>query len=203
MYDFQLATLASIRSFVEQNHYSRSVNGVKVSYCFAIYTDDVLVGAALFGQLSTTAWKKYGTCEADVLELRRLVCDQRCPRNTESWFIARCLRWLRKNTLVKTVVSYADPYHGHVGFVYQASNWAYVGQTPSDVLLIDETGKTYHSRAMRTKNNGVLKPFAEKLRLKHDAGLLEKRKVPGKHTYLYALRGKCEKTRYPYPKPNS
>lgn len=199
MMDMKPLPIKDVRLFVEQNHYSRSVNGVKISQCFGFYSDGELVGAAVFGQLSTTAWKKYGSTESEVLELRRLVLADSCPRNSESWAVAQCLRWIKKNTNVRTVVSYADPFHGHLGIIYQASNWVYVGQTAPDTLLQTPDGKRYHSRAMRTRYNGRLKPFAARLQELHAAGLLVSVAVPGKHAYVYPLRGQKLKG-LPYPK---
>lgn len=200
MFQFKLADRTEVAAFIEENHYSHSINGVKSSYCFAIYESDVLVGAALFGAMSTTAWKKFGTSEKDVVELRRLVLTENCPRNSESWFISRCLKWLRQNTSIKTVVSYADPYHGHMGYVYQASNWEYIGVSGKDKGFVDvETGKTYHSRALRTKYNGDYKPFVKKLREKLEKGILVPRDLPGKHTYVFNLRKK-NLNKIPYPK---
>lgn len=192
--------LAVVRSFIEEHHYSKSINGCKVSVAFALYEGVELVGAVLFGSLSTTAWKRYGENEADVVELRRLVCLDRCPRNTESWLIAKCLQFLKRNTSYKVCVSYADPHHGHNGVIYQASNWNYEGQTAPDVLFQTPEGRLYHSRALRTKYKGDFKPFVKRLRELQKNGLLTEVAVPGKHIYTYALKGKQLSTRLPYPK---
>jgi hypothetical protein len=84
-----------VRAFIEENHYSQSINGVKITQCFAVTHQGLLVGAVLFGQLSTTAWKKFGETERDVLELRRLVLLDECGKNSESRVIGSCLRWIR------------------------------------------------------------------------------------------------------------
>jgi hypothetical protein len=189
-----------IRNFIETNHYSKSINGCKVSNCYALYYDEELVGSILFGGLSTTAWKKYSDKESDVVELRRLTCLDSCPRNTESWFLSRCIKLLKKESQYKIIVSYADPYHDHVGIIYQASNWSYRGTTNKDTLLKTPDGKLYHSRAMRTKYNGKLKPFAQRLCDMHEQGVLEIVQVPGKHIYTYNLIGIQEPTKLPYPK---
>lgn len=192
--------VAVVRNFIEEHHYSKSINGCKVSMAFALYEAGEMVGAVLFGPLSTTAWKRYGEKEGDVVELRRLVCLDRCPRNTESWLIAKCLRVLKRETGYKVCVSYADPHHGHCGTIYQAANWNYEGQTAPDVLLQTPEGRLYHSRALRTKYNGDFKPFVKRLRKLQEDGLLTEVAVPGKHIYTYALRGKQRPTQLPYPK---
>ena len=201
-YEFRSVPLSLIREFVETHHYSHNVNGLKVSNCFALFDDGRLVGAIIFGPLSTTAWKKYGTSEADVVELRRLVCLDECPRNTESWFISKGLKELKKEKRFKVCVSYADPFHSHAGYIYQASNWSYWGKTSKDVLLKTPEGRTYHSRAMRTTYKGRLKPFAARLQEQWSDGNLEKVVVPGKHVYTYSLIGVHKRVGVPYPKGN-
>lgn len=199
-YTVREVSLSTVRNFIETNHYSKSVNGCKVSICVGLFKNENLVGAVLFGALSTTAWKKYASSESDVVELRRLVCVDDCPKNTESFLIAKSIRLIKKMTSYKIVVSYADPFHGHIGTIYQAANWSYMGETSPDVLLRTESGKTYHSRAMRTTYNGKLKPFAAALKEMYASGTLEVIPVPGKHIYIYNLVGKQERTGLPYPK---
>jgi hypothetical protein len=186
--------LKEVRSFVEQHHYSHSVNGVKITQCFRVDFYGNLCGAVVFGSMSTTAWKKFSAKESEVLELRRLVLVDEAPRNSESRVIGFCLRWIAKNLPdVKVIVSYADPSQGHRGVIYQASNFKMAGTTPNDKGYRDpSTGKVYHSRAMRTKYNGDFKPFVKRLRGKLAAGELEVVELPGKICYTYEVRRKRE-----------
>jgi hypothetical protein len=185
---FSVCLASEIKEFIEANHYSKSINGVKISICFKSEYCGLLVGAMLFGQMSTTAWKKFGDTEQSVLELRRLVMIDECPKNSESRFIGYCLRYIKaNNTTVNTIVSYADPNYGHFGTIYRASNFKYIGMSASDVGYKDiETGKLYHSRALRTKYKGEFKPFVKKLRRKKELDLLEEIKLLGKYCYVYS-----------------
>lgn len=178
-----------VKQFIETNHYSKSINGVKVTQCFKVIADNNLVGAVLFGQLSTTAWKKFGESEKEVLELRRLVLLDECGKNSESRVISKCIKWIRRElTFVKVIVSYADPMYGHEGTIYKASNFLLLGKTPKDKGYRDiETGKVYHSRAMRTKYKGEYKPFVKRLRKKLEDGLLETITLLGKNCYVYYM----------------
>tara|TARA_R110000772_G_scaffold6452_5_gene22492 strand:- start:2855 stop:3436 length:582 start_codon:yes stop_codon:yes gene_type:complete len=178
-----------VRDFIEQRHYSKSINGVKISQCFGVYFNDDIVGAVLFGQLSTTAWKRFGETEREVLELRRLVLMDEAERNSESRVIGWCLRWIKKNLPeVRIIVSYADPMYGHSGVIYRASNFKHDGMTPPDKGFKDKnTGKVYHSRALRTRYKGEYKPFVKKLRKKLDEGLLEEIVLTGKHRFIYVI----------------
>lgn len=180
---------AEIRSFVEQWHYSKSINGLMISFCFKLLSaNGELKGAIIFGRLGmANAWRKYGEREEDVLELRRLCCVDETPKNAESFFVGACLRWLKKNSITKTVVSYADPNYGHNGTIYKASNFKHVGMSSAG-RVIKWNGKKYHDKAIRTKYKGELKPFARQLKSALVAGDAQYQKQEGKHIYLFELR---------------
>lgn len=80
MIEFKEVVVKEVREFIEKWHYSKSINGCKVSKCYAAYLNGEIVGAALYGELSTTAWKKYAENEKDVVELRRLVTTEKTKK---------------------------------------------------------------------------------------------------------------------------
>lgn len=182
-----------IKELIETIHYSHSINGLKVSYCFGLYQEDKLIGGIIYGSVAMrNAWKKYAEKEEDIIELRRLVCVDEAPRNTESYFIGRTLRWLKQNTEIKRVVSYADSYYGHSGIIYKASNFKLVGQTPTG-KMIKWNDKLYHDKTIRTtytNKDGIkkLKPFAERVKnalINKEAEYI----ITGrKNIYLYPLK---------------
>lgn len=182
--------LSAIKGFVEENHYSHNLNGVKVAHCFKVTHNNRLVGGVVFGAMSTTAWKKFGQAETDVLELRRLVLLDEAERNSETRTIGYCLRWIKQNSQgTKVIVSYADPKYGHSGVIYRAANFEYLGLSGGDTGYYDpETGKTYHSRSLRVKYKGRYKPFVIKLRDKLERGLLIPVDLPPKHCFIYRLK---------------
>ena len=188
--EISICFVKEVRKFIEKYHYSHNINGLKVTQCFKAMFEGELVGAMLFGQMSTTAWKKFSDREEKVLELRRLVMLDKAGRNSESRFIGYALMWIRKNKpYIKVIVSYADPNFGHLGTIYRASNFKYLGVSGKDVGYYDiESGKTYHSRALRTKYKGKYKPFVLRLREKNKKGLLKKIQLKGKHCYIYNLK---------------
>lgn len=185
----KLCQRSEITEFVEKWHYSKSINGVMASYCFGLYDGDKLIGAMIYGKLGmANAWKKYGSKESDVIELRRLCCIDDTPKNTESYFIGKTLRWLKNNTNVKIVVSYADCNHGHTGIIYRATNFTLLGKTSGGKIIIRlSDGKQYHDKAIRTKYNGKLKPFAQKLKDQLDNGEAIYKKTIGKNIYIKEL----------------
>lgn len=179
-----------ITKFIEENHYSKSINGCKASYCFALYNGDMIIGAAFFGYMAmANQWKKYGECEKDVIELRRLCCVDDTPRNTESFFIGKMIKWLKQNTEHKILVSYADEEYGHTGIIYKATNFKYHGMTKGAKVII-WNGKKYHDKSIRAYYKGKLKPFAQRLRDALDSNEAYYSETKGKHTYTYVLRKK-------------
>lgn len=106
-------------------HYAKRVPSI--SYAFGLWERETLIGVCTFGTPSSRHLQ-VGAHPADpslVIELNRLCVLDCAPRNTESWFLARCLKFLPP----RIVVSYADTAQGHFGYVYRAANFNYAGWT--------------------------------------------------------------------------
>ena len=178
---------SEIRDFIEEWHYSHNINGLLSDYCFKLMDGDKMVGAMIYGGLGmANCWKKYAEKREDIIELRRLCCIDDTPKNTESYFIGRTLKWLKKNTSIKKVISYADNTYNHKGIIYQASNFQHLGKTAKGRVIM-YNGKRYHDKTIRTKYKGELKPFAKQIKEALENG--EAYYVPtlGKDIYMYDL----------------
>lgn len=207
-YEVRPVSRADIKDFMETWHYSHNINGLSCKYCFGLYWRDEMIGAMIYGRMAMhNQWRKYadkdiiesfddgaiieGDAEASVLELRRLACIDDTVRNTESCFIGKTLKWLRRHAReVRTVVSYADCSYGHQGIIYKASNFSYEGKTPSGRVIVwehDGIRQRYHDHAIRTRYKGVLKPFAVRLRKALDDGEVFYEKTEGKNIYIYPM----------------
>ena len=180
-----LCSRQEISDFIETNHYSKSINGCISDYCFKLTYEDIIIGAAFFGRMAMrNQYKKYSDKPEDIIELRRLCCIDDTPRNTESYFISKMMRYLRLNTAIKKVVSYADQEHGHTGIIYKASNFQYLGMTKgAKVIMLN--GRSYHDKSIRTMYNGKLKPFAQRIKDARADGTAYYKDTAGKHTYVY------------------
>ena len=101
-----------------------------ISFCWSLVLGGRTVGVCTFGTPPSRHAQK-SVCPSNpslALELNRLwVCDTQ-PRNTESWFVSRCLKKLPPCI----VFSYADSMFGHAGYVYRALNFKYAGWTDMD-----------------------------------------------------------------------
>jgi hypothetical protein len=186
-------TIQYVRDFVETWHYSSSVNGLRISKVFGLFYEHNLIGSMIYGPLGmANTWKKYANSENEVIELRRLCCIDNTPKNTESYFIGKTLRWLKKNTDYKVVVSYADTFHNHQGTIYKASNFEYHGLTAKGRVIQFEN-KLYHDKCIRTYHvdrTGLkrLKPFAQRVKEALSTGDAKYVETPGKHIYIYRLK---------------
>ncbi len=184
----ELCDRANIKQIIETNHYSKSINGIHSQFCFKLMSDDILLGGMIYGKPAMFGqFKKYCNDENDIIELRRLALLNEAPKNSESFFIAKTLRWLKQNTRIKLVLSYADPNYGHQGIIYKATHFKYVGLT-SNTKVIIYNNKKYHDKTIRAKYNGVLKPYAIKLKHALDNGEAYYKKQNGKHIFLYKIR---------------
>ena len=172
-----------IKEFIEYWHYSNNVNGVNSPYCFKLLDKGDLIGAMMYGWISMAGvWKKYVSEEKHLIELRRLCCIDDTPKNTESYFIGRTLRWMKNNTDIKKVISYADKTYNHEGGIYKASNFKHLGMTqPSKVIVWDK--KLYHEKTIRND-----RPNARKVKAAVDSGQAYYRDTLPKHIYMYELR---------------
>jgi hypothetical protein len=184
---FSLCERKHIESFIEEWHYSHNVNGLMHDYCFKVDVDDCLLGAMIYGSIAMAGvWEKYVDKPEDLIELRRLCCVDQTPKNLESRFIGYSLRWLKKHTNIKTVISYSDLEYGHTGTIYKASNFKLLGQTsPGRVIMYK--GKRYHDKTIRTKYKDELKPFAKRIKDALESGEAFYKETKEKNIWCYNL----------------
>ena len=152
---------SAIQKFIEKWHYSHSTNGVQHTQCFALFDGMTMIGAMMYALPSMKATAaKYNPINPDKCwELRRLCCIDDTPTNTESYFIGKTLRWLKQNTDIEVIISYADLEQGHEGVIYKASNFHHLGNNGGGrVLMVD--GKKFHARSMNQKQ----KPYGRELK---------------------------------------
>lgn len=102
----------------------------------------------------------------DYWELNRLCLRDDCPKNTESWFLARCVEFMKKEQpKIKVLISWADGIRGKPGYVYQASGWLYGGFITTEIYLTD-SGEPVHPRMLITRYGSRSKQVTDGLGLK-------------------------------------
>lgn len=184
---------SEIVEFVETHHYSKNMNGLHISYCFKLMDGDTMIGAMVYGSLGMAGVaEKYTSNPSKLLELKRLVCIDDTPKNTESYFIGWTLRWLQRNTDLEMVISYADKTFGHEGVVYKATNFECVGETSAGRVIMWK-GRRYHDKTLRNKHNGKLKPIAIELKNALDKGEANYVDTLTKNIYIYRFKKRRQK----------
>lgn len=166
------------KSLIVKNHYSGRTSTIQ--HAFGLFIGGELVGAVTFGPPASpqVARSCCPTSQHLVIELNRLVTPTSYP-NAASILVGRALRLLPKPLVV---VSYADQGQGHVGYVYQATNFWYAGSSrPHDSEYLLE-GKRVHPRTLAAR--GITNPRA----WAKENGILAVPIEP-KHRYIF-LAGK-------------
>ena len=109
------------------------------------------------------------------------------------------MRWLKQNTDIEVIISYADLEQGHEGVIYKASNFHHLGNNGGGrVLMVD--GKMFHARSMNQKQ----KPYGRELKRRwenkdgHEFWDSEEKDmyyqdVKPKNIYVYYLNKKIKK----------
>ena len=112
-----------------RRHYLKKKPGT-VKYCFGLWNSVFLVGVITYSIPPRETCTRYG---CDVLEFSRMFVLDTMMTNTETWFIARTIKILRKIApMIGAIVTYADTAAGHIGTVYKAANFISDGYTDDD-----------------------------------------------------------------------
>lgn len=157
-----------------------------------------MVGVCTFGYPPNYNYNK-GKCvfndyEVLTLELNRLITEDNLPYNALSYFVSQSLNLLPKPSCI---VSYSDPNRGHYGYIYQATNWIYTGNSTPKFLYYFEDGSVFDIR------RGIDKKEEE------HGKIIKKEKLLPTQRYIYFNGSKKEKKEmkkhfklksYPYPK---
>ena len=179
-------------------HYSKCVPASKLVKIGA-WEDDRFIGCVIFSRgASPNICKPYGMTTTEVIELTRVAMREHQVPVTQ--VLAKAIALLKKTSPgLKLIVSYADISQGHIGVIYQASNWIYEGKTePAHRIVIKgvskharSVGMFYGTSSIEWLKNNV-DPNAHTI---YDLG---------KHKYLMPLDKKTRKQAMvlskPYPK---
>jgi hypothetical protein len=90
-------------------------------------------------------------------ELSRLVLHPKVQKevhNLASWFVSRTLKMLRKEFIVRAVLSYADE-DFHTGVIYRACNFKYYGLTEPKKDFWIKTEKGSYEKRSRGATKGI------------------------------------------------
>lgn len=133
--------------FIASHHYLGTFPG-GTHLALGAFLGHRLVGAVTLGVGPSQVYRLVeGAVPTDCLALTRFCLVDELPANSESRILGLLLKSLRKETTVKFVVAYADSAQGHVGIIYQASNWLYTGVSQATPLYSFGGQAPRHSRS--------------------------------------------------------
>lgn len=137
------------KEYIHKNHYTHGSHNAP-SPCYGLYDGNNLIGVCMFAipcserVRSSIFGEEY---KNSVIELHRLHILDVTPKNTESWFISRCLKRIKnEKPHIKAVIAFSDPTEGHYGTIYQSTNALYYGMSAVRTFYRDESGRLRHPR---------------------------------------------------------
>ena len=168
------------KDWLLKKHYARRLTNV--SFCFGLIDNDYkLHGVCTFGSSANYHYNDgdclFNTMKVRTLELNRLVINQTDEKNILSYFVSQCIKLLPKPT---ALVSYADPNNNHHGYIYQATNWLYTGESNPKTKFIFEDGSSYDMRRGLDKKGKIVEQVKLKPTLRYlyiNADKREKKKL--------------------------
>ena len=164
-----------------EKHYAKRIPNI--TDAFGLFFDSTLIGVVTYGippYHSLCIWVCVEEHKDKVIELNRL-CLQDNHRNQSSYLISQSLKLLEKP---KIVVSYADTSKGHVGYVYQATNFIYTGMSAKRTEWRIK-GSNLHSKTITEQST-----LEERQNNPDKYEVVER---PQKHRYIYIIGNKKDK----------
>ena len=192
-------------------HYS-GVGFKKAKINQGIYrkSDNLLVGVLQWGcsaqeGIRLDRYVKEPIKKEEYLELNRFCMADSEGKNAESQAISLGIKWIKQNRPdIRLLVSYAGRKEGNYGYIYQATNWEYLGYFISDGFwLLDGEERHQITVWYRYKKFGDQSlPFKESIcNLYHDV----RQTWTKQFIYIQRLDKHltCASAVLPYPKPSN
>ena len=177
-------------------HYAKRIPSI--SYAFGLYdSNNDLQGICTFGR--TAFYEPSLICGEEnkniVYELNRLCVNDGQPPNALSYFVSSCIKLLPCPSIL---ISYSDEAQGHLGHIYQATNWLYTGYGVGSINYITSIGRLSRSgmRNRETRKQEIPEIFSI------ESGSIKHRYVYfwGNKTQINAMKCKLKYPTLPYPK---
>lgn len=130
-------------------HYSKNAAPRAHDLAFSVFENSVFCGCICYGRGATNdIGKPYNLNSGECIELIRVALNGKQSSTSKALSIS--LKLVKKYApLTRMIVSFADPEQTHIGILYQATNWIYVGKTiPAKEYILN--GKRIHGRTYRS-----------------------------------------------------
>lgn len=143
-------------SFVKSYHYSKIMPRLTKHY-LGFYEEDELCGVVTLGwgtqplQTIKKIFYNHDLTTTDYLEIGKM-CFLPKYNNNQNFGSRVCsmlVRWMKDNTNCLFLYTLADGIMGKCGYVYQASNFKYIGNFKTSVYMDIITGEKIHPRSAK------------------------------------------------------
>lgn len=124
------------------------------------------LGCSAQEKINLKRYVKEDLTNKQYLELNRFCMSNDEERNSESQAISLGIKWIQKNRPdIQLLVSYAGRKEGNYGYIYQATNWEYLGYFISSGFWL-LNGEEYHQISLwykHTHHGNPQLPFLENI----------------------------------------
>lgn len=189
LYKVKIISKKYCKEWLLKKHYLKRMTSF--TYCYGLYLDINLVGVCTFGNAIPLQMKKSICGEKYmhlVYELNRLITNDNLHKNSTSFFVSNCLKMLPKPLII---VSYADKSFGHTGYIYQATNFYFTGESHIQKDWKLRGKENIHSRTLMDEF-AFEKDRISKLKKKYGENLYQVTRPP-KNRYVFFCANKKTK----------
>lgn len=188
----------SALKMIQTYHYSNTLPKLNKHF-LGFFENEQLKGVITLGwgtRPKHTIKKLFPSLDTEhYLEIGRMCMTDEMERNSESQMLKQCIKWIKAHKpTVKVLFTWADGMLGKCGYVYQASNFIYVGKNLTDIYLKDgykihprQTKKLFSTGGVQD-NRVTVRPTVEQMKqhnIEHYRGYQFK--------YLFFVCGKFAK----------
>jgi hypothetical protein len=139
---FEECSWESVKHLFLSYHYLKTMPaGIMAVYGLF---DKNMLGIAVGGAVFCNGRIQY---EGKYLEFSRMWMSDKYGTNTESWFMAKCIKALKKKySTYEGIVTWADASKGHTGTIYLAANFVYDGDSRKVKKFTGKNKKVIYQR---------------------------------------------------------
>lgn len=200
MITLKRASADAVRYACMNFHYAKAVPSAQ--YAYNVYNDNgEWCGVIIFGSgANFNLAKSVGLMTGEILELVRVALNGKQPCTSQC--VAAALKRVHIDApQIKMIISFADMDQSHIGTIYQATNWIYLGDMQCGkygAFIIH--GVKMHPKSVHSKGWKQSLPW---LRENVDP-CAEQLRTNGKRKYIFVFdkkfRKEWQKKALPYPK---
>lgn len=152
-------------NMVRLYHYSKggSLTGTDFHGLYRRGSDEVMGVAWWLPPTKVAAMSVNPSDWKRVVALTRLVCHPDTPPNSASFLLGGSIRILKREGRWATLLTYADEFMGHLGQIYRATNWIYLGPSSPIPRWEDENGRQVAVKATKSRTKAQMESLGYRM----------------------------------------